>query len=66
MLIDAPQSRRFGRATVFSKGMAMVMSAMLSGVSAKAICLPQSLAWQWILLVLPPRDVPIDCVRAPF
>ncbi len=41
------------------------MSAMFPGVKLNATGLPQSSAKQWILLVLPPRDVPIACAHAP-
>lgn len=43
----------------------MLMSAILPGVNAKATGLPQLSAKQWILLVRPPRDVPIACAQAP-
>lgn len=56
--------RLLGRATS-NNGIAILMSAMFPGVKLNATGLPQSSAKQWILLVLPPRDVPIACVQAP-
>src|SRR4029077_16291946 len=46
--------------------MAMVMSATLPGVRAKATGRPRSSAKAWILLVLPPRERPIASAYSPF
>src|SRR3954467_8224764 len=58
--------RRLGGRTAWSSGSAMLTSATLPGVSARAIGRPRPLARQWILLVDPPRERPIAWVHAPF
>jgi hypothetical protein len=44
----------------------MLMSAVLPGVSAKAIGRPRSSARQWIFELRPPRERPTACVHSPF
>src|SRR5688572_14961942 len=48
-----------------SIGTAMVMSAMLPGVSATATIRPQPSARQWIFVVLPPRETPTAWLNSP-
>ena len=48
-----------------SIGTAMVMSAMLPGVSATATIRPQPSARQWIFVVLPLRETPTAWLNSP-
>ena len=56
---------RLAGANASSIGKAIVMSAMLPGVTATATIRPQPSARQWILVVLPPRETPTAWLNSP-